>query len=60
MSKLPESMYDYRYENPEPKQIGACSGCGCGIYVGDDYYQIDNKAYCEDCKNKFKKVGGEE
>lgn len=60
MSKLPETMYDYRHENPTAKQIGVCNCCGWGIYIGDTYYEKDEKKTCEDCMNEFKKVGGEE
>lgn len=60
MSELPETMYDYRHENPVAKQIGICGYCGLSIYVGDTYYEKDKKKTCEDCMNEYKKVGGEE
>lgn len=60
MGKLSNSMYDYRHENQEAKQIGVCSCCGWGIYNGETYYLVNNKTYCEDCMNENKKVGGEE
>jgi predicted amidophosphoribosyltransferase len=60
MSSLPDTMYDCRPQREEPKQITICSCCGWGIYSGEDYWEIDNKNYCADCMNEFKKVGGEE
>ena len=34
---------------PEPEVAFFCEGCGCEIYVGDDYYRVDGKNYCVDC-----------
>lgn len=31
------------------KQIAVCSNCGWGIYIGDAYYEVDEKILCEDC-----------
>jgi DNA-directed RNA polymerase subunit RPC12/RpoP len=52
MSKLAESMYDYRYEREEPKPAGVCNSCGDKVYIGEEVYKIDNKIYCEDCVEK--------
>ena len=60
MGKLCECLYDYRHENPEAKQIGTCSCCGWGIYIGDTYYEKKGIKTCEDCMNEFKKIGEEE
>ena len=34
---------------PEPELAFFCEGCGNEIYVGDTYYRVDGKNYCEDC-----------
>jgi hypothetical protein len=60
MSVLPNNMYDYRPQMNNAKQIEVCSGCGWGIYPGDDYWPIDEKVYCKECIDKFRKVGEEE
>jgi len=55
MNILPNSMYDYRHENPKAKQISVCGCCGWGIYNGDVYYEVDGKNICEDCIKDYKK-----
>lgn len=60
MNNLPDSMYDYRPQMNNPRQIEVCSDCGWGIYTGDDYWLIDNKIYCKECINRLRKVGEEE
>lgn len=60
MGKLGESMYDYRHENLAARQIGICSSCGWGLYIGDTYYEKDEMKTCEDCMDEFKKIGEEE
>ena len=60
MSSLPDSMYEYRPQREEPKQVAVCGCCGWGIHVGEDYWKVDERDYCSDCMNEFKKVGGEE
>lgn len=54
-----DSMYEHRYERPTPKKICECNECGDNIYIGDAYWEIEDKTYCEDCINEFKKDGGE-
>ena len=34
---------------PEPEVAFYCEGCGSEIYVGEDYYRVDGKPYCEGC-----------
>lgn len=34
---------------PEPPKFGKCAKCGEIIYDGDEYYEIDEKTYCEAC-----------
>ena len=60
MSNLPDSMYEYRQQMNNAKQIEICGCCGWGIYVGDDYWPIDGKIYCKECIDKLRKVGEEE
>lgn len=60
MSRLAESMYDYRYERKEPKTVDTCSDCGCYIYFGEEYYDVGGKIFCEECMDSYKRVGGED
>lgn len=34
---------------PEPELAFFCEGCGEEIYVGETYYRVDGKNYCEYC-----------
>lgn len=34
---------------PEPPAVEDCMGCNEAIRVGDEYYEIDGYAYCDDC-----------
>jgi len=52
VSKLSESMYDYRPEREEPKVAGKCNGCGGNVYYGEEVYVIGAYVYCEDCVRK--------
>ena len=45
--------------NAEPKYATTCDECGAGIQVGEDYWEVDGKVYCEDCIDKCRKVGEE-
>lgn len=29
--------------------VCVCSICGAEIYEGDDYYEVNDEAFCEDC-----------
>ena len=40
----------------EKESICSCEECGADIYEGETYYEIDDKCYCEDCVNGFKKI----
>lgn len=52
MSKLTESMYDYRHEREEPKPVSVCNSCKDKVYAGEEVYKINNEIYCEDCVRK--------
>lgn len=60
MSKLPETMYDYRPEREVLRAVDICSDCGYDIYFGQEYYDIHGKIFCEDCMSEHKKIGGED
>ena len=60
MSKLTESMYDYRTSREEPRAIDRCVECGYDIYFGEEYYDIHGKIICEDYMNNCKRVGGDD
>ena len=55
-----ESVYDYRYEQENIKQVYECSDCGYGIFLGDIYYEINDVFICEDCIEQYKKEREEE
>ena len=41
--------------SPDPPVFAECENCGKEIYDGDDYWEIDDKKYCEKCIDKFHK-----
>ena len=49
------SMYDCRYENTPAREVYECSDCGCGICVGDYYYEFEDSCICETCMDERKK-----
>lgn len=40
----------------EEKTVHICMNCGEDIYEGDDYYDIDGEAWCEECIKDCKKT----
>lgn len=50
-----ESIYDYRYEQENTKQVYECSDCGYGIFLGDTYYEINDLFICENCMEQYNK-----
>ena len=43
---------DYFYLQPPDNEATAvyqCEHCGDSIFEGDDYYNIDNETFCEQC-----------
>lgn len=34
---------------PKPKRVFVCSGCGCSICDGDEYYDLLGEQFCEGC-----------
>ncbi len=43
-----------------PAPYCKCEICGKDIYEGDEYYEIDGHAYCEDCIWNSSKIAGED
>ena len=41
---------------PYPPIFGECENCGAEIYDGDDYYEVEEKPYCEACMHSFWKT----
>lgn len=41
---------------PPPPVAYTCDCCGEPIYEGDDYYDIDGVAWCEDCIRAARKT----
>lgn len=39
----------------DPKPVYYCIMCGCGIYDGDEYYDL-YEAYCEECIGKARRT----
>ena len=54
-------MYNLHFEPPldppEPEIAFYCDDCGGEIYVGETYYRIDGKNYCEYCTQKRVRKG---
>ena len=36
-------------EDPEPETKCKCSHCGEPLYYDDEYWELDDEIYCEDC-----------
>ena len=34
---------------PEPETVYTCKHCGADIVEGDEYWEIGDETYCEDC-----------
>lgn len=41
---------------PEPTVFARCSNCGIKILDGDDYYDINDEYWCEDCIDERRKT----
>jgi hypothetical protein len=41
---------------PDPPVVYICSGCGCDIYDGDDYWDILGEQFCENCIDDLRRV----
>jgi superfamily II helicase len=55
MSKLPDSMYDYRYELPLAKVVDVCKVCNRYIFEGESYYDFAGDVVCKDCSRDYVK-----
>lgn len=51
---LPDCMYDYRPERKPRTVADNCCNCGGEIYLGEAYWDIDDKTYCEECIEDMK------
>lgn len=60
MSKLSDSMYDYRYDRKRAQIVDKCVECGTSIYEGEEYYDINGLILCGECLLVFKKLAGED
>lgn len=52
--------YNYRYERQKAREMYKCCSCSYMIHEGEDYYEINEAIFCEDCITILKKVAGEE
>lgn len=43
----------------DPPKFGECVACGAEINEGDDYYDINDELWCEDCIFEARKTAGE-
>ncbi len=50
---LPDSMYNYRPEQPQTTEIDRCSQCSNGILQGEEYYDFGGKIVCEECLDEY-------
>lgn len=55
MSNLPDSMYDYRYEQEKAEVVDICMVCNREIYEGESYYDFSGDIVCEDCLSDYVK-----
>lgn len=46
-----EFLCDSCWEREMEGVIGYCARCGCSIYEGFDYKEVDGEMYCYDCAN---------
>lgn len=49
---LPDSMYDYRPEQPKRAIVDTCIMCGRDIYEGEEYYSFSD-AVCKECLDDY-------
>ena len=40
---------EWEWRENKRKVVYECDCCGADIYEGDDYYEIEEKRYCEPC-----------
>ncbi|PRR70887.1 hypothetical protein [Clostridium thermopalmarium] len=55
MNNIPDCCYEYRYESEMAKVVDTCSECGCNIYEGDEYYDINGLILCQNCLSDYKR-----
>jgi len=60
MDDLPDTCYDYRYEQPNAKVFCECDWCGDPIYEGDVYYIFEGMNICIGCMTECRRIAGEE
>lgn len=56
MEQWQHSLDRYLTTPPEPKE-SRCKCCKCDeeLYPDDEYYELDDEIYCEDCAEKWLK-----
>ena len=42
--------------DPEKIPVFVCSGCGCDIVDGEDYWDIMDEQWCEECIDKARQT----
>jgi len=55
MSNLPDSMYDYRYEQEKAEVLDVCLVCQRDILKGESYYDFAGDVVCNDCLKDYVK-----
>jgi len=50
---LPDSMYDYRQEQPRAVEVDRCSQCSNSIYEGEEYYSFNGETVCQECLDSY-------
>lgn len=50
---LPDTMYDYRPEQPQAIEVDRCSQCGRSIFQGEEYYDFGGEVVCEECLDEY-------
>lgn len=41
---------------PEPPVVHVCDQCGDPIYEGDDFYELNDEKWCEECVRDSRKT----
>lgn len=56
MKLLPYYVPDYRLEPDEDRPVLHCDNCSAGIYINEEYYNIDAFTLCERCVEDMKTI----
>ncbi len=52
-----DCMYDNRPERTIAAVVDNCKDCGCDLYEGESYYDIEGMILCTECIEEYRKEG---